>query len=64
MSREFLRVWAWPAAVAALSVTGLASALVCDGWGDRWSWLALGVPVAIGTWCVLPRPRGTKLPPR
>lgn len=37
-------VWLWPVALNLLMTTGLLSALVSDGWGDRWSWLALAVP--------------------
>ena len=40
------RIWAWPVCLGVLMASGLASALVADGWGDRWSWLALGLPVA------------------
>lgn len=43
-------LWRWPLALAALSVSGLLSALVSDGLGDAWSWLALGVPVAVMAW--------------
>lgn len=49
MSEEFRRVWTWPIALGLLTATGLLSALVSDGWGDAWSWLALGVPVAVMT---------------
>ncbi|MCE4553367.1 hypothetical protein [Pelomonas cellulosilytica] len=47
MSPHFRRVWAWPAALSALSATGLFSALVSDAWGDVWAWLALGLPLAV-----------------
>lgn len=47
MSAHFRRVWAWPIALAVLSASGLASALVSDDWGDGWSWLALGLPLVI-----------------
>jgi hypothetical protein len=40
-------VWRWPLLLAVLTASGLASALVSDGWGDAWSWFALGVPVAM-----------------
>jgi hypothetical protein len=34
-----------------LSATGLLTALVSDGgWGDWWSWVGLGVPVAVMAW--------------
>ena len=50
MSNDAVRIWFWPTAVALLCATGLVSALVSDGWGDVWSWLALGVPVAVSGW--------------
>jgi hypothetical protein len=42
-----LRLWGWPVALGLLSATGLVSALLSDGWGDVWAWLALGAPVAV-----------------
>jgi len=42
-------------ALGLLSATGLVSALVSDGWGDTWSWLALGVPLLVVARCVLRR---------
>ena len=45
-----LKVWAWPVALALLSASGLVGALVSDGWGDAWSWFALGLPVAVAAW--------------
>jgi len=48
-------LWAWPIALGLLTATGLASALVSDGWGDAWSWLALGVPVGVMVWFSLRR---------
>jgi hypothetical protein len=50
MQPEFRRLWGWPIALGVLTTTGLLSALVSDGWGDAWSWLALGVPVAVMAW--------------
>lgn len=44
------RLWAWPILLGLLSATGLLSALVSDGWGDAWSWFALGLPVAVMAW--------------
>lgn len=52
---SFRRLWAWPLALGLLSSSGLLSALVSDGWGDAWSWLALGVPVAAMAWFGLRR---------
>jgi len=45
-----LQLWRWPLALGLLSASGLVSALVSDGWGDAWSWLALGVPVGVMAW--------------
>jgi hypothetical protein len=42
-------------ALGAMSVVGLASALVADGPGDALAWIALGVPVAVAAWCALRR---------
>lgn len=50
MSSESRRLWAWPIALGVLSTTGLLSALVSDDWGDVWSWVGLGVPVAVIGW--------------
>lgn len=47
MSDRFRRIWAWPVALGVLTASGLASALVSDYWGDVWSWVGLGVPVAV-----------------
>ena len=57
MNSAFLRVWGWPLLIAVLSASGLASALVSDGWGDAWSWLALGVPVVVSAWYAKPSRR-------
>jgi hypothetical protein len=47
MSAHFRRVWTWPLVIAAFSLSGLLSALVSDGWGDVWAWLALGLPLMV-----------------
>ena len=47
MSVGIIHTWAWPVALGALTASGLFSALVSDNWGDVWSWVALGVPVAV-----------------
>ena len=56
MSAGFARIWGWPLAIAAVSASGLVSALLFDGWGDVWSWLALAVPAGVCAWGALPRP--------
>ena len=48
--RPSLQLWLWPVVLGFLTLTGLLSALVSEGWGDVWSWLALGVPVAAMAW--------------
>jgi hypothetical protein len=45
------RIWQWPVAIAVLTASGLASALVSDGWGDAWAWASLAVPLAVIAWC-------------
>jgi hypothetical protein len=47
MTPEFKRIWGWPIFLGLLSATGLLSALVSEGWGDLWSWLALGTPILV-----------------
>lgn len=51
----FLALWGWPIAMGVLCATGLVTALVSDTWGDWWSWVALGVPVAVMGWFSWPR---------
>ncbi|RZS78773.1 hypothetical protein [Pigmentiphaga kullae] len=55
MSTLTLRIWAWPLALGILTITGLLSALVSDTWGDAWSWVGLGAPVAVMLWFGLRR---------
>ncbi|WP_311221265.1 MULTISPECIES: hypothetical protein [unclassified Acidovorax] len=62
--RRFLQLWLWPIVLGVLTLSGLLSALVSDDWGDTWSWLALGVPVAVMAWYALPRKRTTASAPR
>ena len=55
-----IRVWAWPLALALLTASGLISALVSGGgWGQAWSWFALGLPVAVMAWFGM-RPSSSK----
>lgn len=51
----FWRMWGWPLVLGLLTASGLATALVSDNWGDWWSWLGLGVPVAVMAWFGLRR---------
>lgn len=58
MSADVWRLWGWPLVLGLLSASGLLSALVSDQWGDYWSWLALGLPVAVMAWYGWRRPAG------
>jgi hypothetical protein len=51
----FWALWGWPIVMGVLTTTGLLTALVSDTWGDWWSWVALGVPVAAMGWYSWPR---------
>ena len=51
----FWSLWGGPLVMAVLTTTGLATALVSDTWGDWWSWVGLGVPVAVMGWFSWPR---------
>jgi hypothetical protein len=46
----FWNLWGWPIVLGVLTTTGLLTALVSDTWGDWWSWVGLGVPVAVMCW--------------
>lgn len=50
-----MRLWGWPIALGAITAVGLVSALLADGLWDLVSWLALGLPVAMGFWYGLRR---------
>jgi hypothetical protein len=41
------RIWRMPLMLGFVSMLGLASALIADGWADVLSWLMLAVPVAV-----------------
>ena len=51
----FCSLWGWPIVMGVLTTTGLITALVSDTWGDWWSWVGLGVPVAVMGWYAWPR---------
>lgn len=42
-----MKVWFWPLTIATLSTAGLIIGLVCDGGGDLFAWVTLGIPVAV-----------------
>ena len=52
-----MQLWGWPIVLGVLTATGLLSALFSDGWGDAWSWLGLGLPVAVMDWYAWRPPR-------
>ena len=54
----FWSLWGWPLVMGVLTTTGLITALVSDTWGDWWSWVALGIPVAVMCWYGRPRAPG------
>ena len=64
MSPEFRRLWGWPIVLGVLTTTGLLTALVSETWCDWWSWLALGVPVAVMAWFSWRRPRPASSQPK
>jgi len=45
MSRPSM--WRWPVVIGAVSLVGLLSALLGDGWADALSWALLAVPVVL-----------------
>jgi hypothetical protein len=47
MHRSLTRIFAAPLAIGIISVAGLISALVGDGWWDTFSWAALGLPICL-----------------
>ena len=50
ITRNALRVFGVPAALAVASGAGLISALLGDGIWDMLSWFALGAPLAVIAW--------------
>jgi hypothetical protein len=49
------KILAIPAAIAAVSIVGLVSALAGDGLSDILSWVALAIPVATIVWAIRKR---------
>ena len=47
LSQTKWRVFRWPMLIGIMSVIGLVSALVGDGWYDVLSWLCLGACVIL-----------------
>ena len=50
-------VYGGPLLIGALSIAGLLSALLYEGFGRYLSWLALGAPVALTAWFFARRKR-------
>lgn len=47
-SQSTRKIFAWPALVAVLSLTGLFAALLGDGAWDVLAWVGLGLSAALG----------------
>jgi hypothetical protein len=50
-----VRVWTVPVLLGVATLVGLAVALLEDGAGDVLGGLALGVPIAVVVWCLIPK---------
>ena len=57
-SGNWWTVYGGPLLIGVLSVAGLLSALLSEGPGRYFSWLALGAPVALTVWFFARRKRG------
>jgi hypothetical protein len=55
MKAPFIRLWGWPVLLGVLTLIGLISALLGDGWWDAVSALTLGIPVVVAVWFSLRR---------
>lgn len=51
--KHFVFLWGWPLALGVVTASGLLGALLSDGLGDVWSWIALSTPLLAATWFVL-----------
>jgi hypothetical protein len=51
--------WRAPIALGVLTASGLLSALVSDGIGDVWAWIALAAPLAVAVVCMRRRSRAS-----
>ena len=57
VSGNWRTVYGGPLLIGALSIAGLLSALLYEGPGRYFSWLALGAPVALTVWFFARRKR-------
>jgi hypothetical protein len=44
------QIFRWPVGIGVLTLTGLISGLVSDGWGDALAALGLFAPAAVSVW--------------
>ena len=56
-SGNWWTVYGGPLAIGVLSTAGLLSALLYEGAGRYFSWLALGAPIALAAWFYARRKR-------
>jgi hypothetical protein len=56
-SGNWLGVYGGPLLIGVLSIAGLLSALLSEGPGRYFSWIALGTPVAVTAWFFTRRKR-------
>ena len=57
-SGNWWTVYGGPLLLGVLAIAGLLSALLSEGPGRYFSWLALGAPVALAAWFYARRKRG------
>ena len=57
-SGHWWTIYGGPLLIGVLSVAGLLTALLSEGAGRYFSWIAVGAPVAITTWFFARRKRG------
>ena len=55
---NWLTVYGGPLLLGALSAAGLLTALLSEGAGRYFSWIAVGAPVAVTAWFLARRKRG------
>lgn len=48
--RRLFFLWGWPVTLGLFTASGLLSALLSDGAGDAWSWVALITPLVVAAW--------------
>jgi len=46
--RNLSEVFRWPLVIAVISIVGLLSALIGDGFMDAISWTLLSIPIVVG----------------